>query len=147
MSNDLYPAGIPRFNHVAMSVSADLLDAEGRAALVDYHREVYGFTELDEMTEDRRRLILSCCDYQQFIFLIADDQPMAAPRLDHYGLSVSSMDDFNSCFERARSAAARDARVDLIEPTMEDYDVLKLHSFYAGFLLPMMIEIQYWEFA
>lgn len=146
MSNDLYPAGIPRFNHVAMSVPADLLDADGRAALVNYHRSVFGFTELEEMTTDRRRLILSCCDYQQFIFLIADDAPMSAPRLDHYGLSVSSMADFQSCFERAESAAATDARVDLIEPTVEDYGVLRLHSFYSGFLLPMMIEIQFWEF-
>jgi len=146
MSSDLYPAGIPRFNHVAMSVSADLLDVDGRAALVDFHQQVYGFTELTEMTVDRERLVLSCCDYQQFIFLIVEDTPMVAPRLDHYGLSVSSKADFDACYERARVAAAADPRVDLIAPKFDDFEVLKLHSFYVGFLLPLMIEIQYWEF-
>ena len=145
--NTLYPAGIPRFNHVAMSVDADLLDDAGRATLIDFHETVYGFTELPTMTEDRHRLVLSCCDYQQFLFLIAEEQPMRTARLDHYGLSVSSMEDFTACWERAAKYAEGDDRVVLIEPKFEDYEVLKLHSFYVGFLLPLMIEIQFWEFA
>jgi len=144
--NDLYPAGIPRFNHVAMSVDADLLDDDGRASIIDFHQQVYGFTELPTMTVDRHRLVLSCCDYQQFLFLIAEEEPMRTARLDHYGLSVSSMDDFTACWERAAAYAAHDDRVTLIEPSFEDHEVLKLHAFYAGFLLPMMIEIQFWEF-
>ena len=31
------------------------------------------------MTEDRHRLILSCVHWDQFIFLIAEDEPMGAP--------------------------------------------------------------------
>lgn len=145
--NALYPAGIPRFNHVAMSVDAHLLDDAGRATLIDFHETVYGFTELPTMTEDRHRLVLSCCDYQQFLFLVAEEQPMRTARLDHYGLSVSSTEDFTACWERAAKYAETDDRVVLIEPKFEDYEVLKLHSFYVGFLLPLMIEIQYWEFA
>ena len=40
------------------------------------------------MTEDRRRLILSCVHWDQFIFLIAEDDPMRCPRMDHFGFSV-----------------------------------------------------------
>ena len=40
------------------------------------------------MTEDRRRLILSCVHWDQFIFLIAEDDPMRCPRMDHFGFAV-----------------------------------------------------------
>ena len=34
----------PKFNHVAMSVPADLLDADGRKALLEFYGDVFGFT-------------------------------------------------------------------------------------------------------
>ena len=42
------------------------------------------------MTEDRRRLVFGCYTIEQFVFLIADDDPMSCPRLDHYGFSVGT---------------------------------------------------------
>jgi hypothetical protein len=30
---------------------------------------------------------------------------------------------------------------------VDDWEVVKIHSFYTGFLLPMMLEVQYWEYA
>ena len=44
---------IPRFNHVALSVPADQLDDEGRAHLLDFYEDVFGFTEMPTMTVDR----------------------------------------------------------------------------------------------
>jgi len=143
----LYPAGIPRFNHVAMSMPADALGAEHRADIVRFWSEVFGFEELPTMTEDRHRLVLSCVHWEQFIFLIAEDEPMACPRLDHFGLSVSSLDDLTAAWERAKAFRDVDPRVDVIDPTVDDHDVVKIHSFYVGYLLPMMCELQYWEFA
>ena len=35
----------PRLNHVAMSVPADSLDADGRAALCAFYGDVFGFEE------------------------------------------------------------------------------------------------------
>ena len=146
MSSRLYPAGIPRFNHVAMSVPADLLDEAGRADICRFWGEVFGFEEHPQMTEDRRRLVLGALHYEQFLFLIAEDEPMRCPRLDHYGLSVKSLDDLQSAYARAEAFRATDDRVDLIAPSVEDHEVVKIHSFYAGYLLPMMCELQYWEF-
>ena len=40
-----------------------------------------------------KRLVLSAHAVEQFVFLIADDSPMACPRLDHYGISVGSLED------------------------------------------------------
>ncbi|MBV9040640.1 MAG: hypothetical protein JOZ68_06530, partial [Acidimicrobiia bacterium] len=62
----------PRFNHVAMSLPADVLDERGRADIVAFYEEVFGWEELPQMTEDRKRLVLMAYRYGQFVFLIAD---------------------------------------------------------------------------
>ncbi len=145
--SDLWPAGTPRFNHVAMSVPATLLDDSGRRDICSFWGEVFGFTEIEQMTEPGRRLILSALHWQQFVFLIADPEPMRCPRMDHWGMSPGSLDDLLAAYERAEAFRSDDPRVDLVPPSVEDHDVVKIHSFYAGYLLPMMLEIQYWEFA
>lgn len=145
MSHPLYPARTPRFNHVAMSLPAELLGPEGRREITAFWGEVFGFDEIPQMTEDRRRLVLSACAVEQFVFLIAEDEPMRAPRLDHFGISVGSLEDLTAAWERAAAYRERDPRVDLIDPAVEDHEVVRIHSFYAGYLLPMMCEVQYWE--
>lgn len=145
-SHPLYPAATPRFNHVAMSMPSEALTPAGRAEIVDFWSTVFGFDEITEMTEDGRRLVLSGVHWQQFIFLIAEDEPMRAPRLDHFGLSVGSLDDLTAAWERACAYRERDARVDVIDPSVDDHGVVKIHSTYVGFVLPMMCELQWWEF-
>jgi hypothetical protein len=137
----------PRFNHVAMSMPADALDAEGRAAVCDFYGDVFGFEEYPDLTEDRRRLVLRAHSHEQFVFLIADEPHMTTPRMDHFGLSVASKDDFD---EVARRAAAWKNKapdeVDLVEPTFEEYvGALRLHSFYVRYRLPLMVETQHFE--
>lgn len=138
----------PRLNHVAMSVPADALDDDGRAALCAFYGDVFGFEEYEDLTQDRQRLVLRAHSHEQFVFLIAEDKPMTAPRLDHFGLSVATLEDFE---EVARRAAAWKAKapddVDLIEPTVEEYvGALKLHSFYVRYRLPLMIETQHFQY-
>ena len=140
------PARKPHFNHVAMSVPADLLDAQHRTDIVRFYDEVFGFKELPTETEDRRKLVLSVHTYEQFVFLIADDQPMACPRLDHYGISVATEQELDDMLARARAYKERDDRVDLVERQVEDHGVLAITSFYVGYLLPMMVEVQWWDF-
>jgi hypothetical protein len=138
----------PRFNHVALSLPPDALDADGRAAIIAFHGDVFGFEEYAELTQDRARLVLRVHTHEQFVFLVADDEPMRAPRGDHVGLSVATLADFEEVARRA--AAWRDrlpGEVDLIEPTSEVFvDALRLHSFYVRYRLPIMIEVQHFEF-
>ena len=68
--------------------------------------------------------------------------------MDHFGLSVSSLAEFE---EVARRAAAWKAKapdeVDLVEPSVEEYPgMLRLHSFYVKYRLPMMVELQHFEY-
>ena len=136
----------PRFNHVAMSLPAGLLDDEHRALITTFYGEVFGWTELPQMTEDRHRLVLSCYTYEQFLFLIADDSPMECPRLDHYGISVGTEAELDAMLERAKAFRERDDRVDLIDRKVEDHGMLAITSFYVRYLLPMMVEVQWWDF-
>jgi hypothetical protein len=141
-----YPSGHPRFNHVALSLPADLLGEESQADICRFFDEVLGFTELPTMTEDRRRLVLSCVHWDQFIYLIADDAPMQCPRPDHFGFSVGSLEELHGIADRAKAFRTSDERLSLIDLQADDQKVLTIHSLYLRYVLPMMCEFQYWEF-
>jgi hypothetical protein len=49
--------------------------------------------------------------------------------------------------DRARKYREKDERVEIIEPQTEDYKVLELHNFYVRYRLPLMIEVQRYEWA
>ena len=136
----------PRFNHVAMSLPADLLSAASREEIVRFYNEVFGWEEIPMLTEDKHRLVLSVYTTEQFVFLIADDSPMECPRLDHYGISVATEAEFDEMLDRAKAYQQRDSRVDIIDKKVEDHGVLAITSCYIRYLLPMMVEIQWWDY-
>src|SRR5262249_50174953 len=106
----------PRFNHVAMSLPPNLLDEHNRADITHFYDEVFGWKELPMLTEDRHRLVLSCYTYEQFVFLIAEDEsPMSCPRLDHYGISVATEQELDDMLARAKALKEKDDRVDIID--------------------------------
>jgi hypothetical protein len=137
----------PRFNHVALSLPGHALDDAGRAAICEFYEDVFGFEEYEDLTRDRERLVLRAHHHEQFVSLIADDPPMTAPRMDHWGMSVSTKDDFDECARRATAWAERAPdEVDLIAPHFDQHgDFLKLHSFYVRYRLPIMVEVQFFE--
>src|SRR5215211_3335228 len=100
----------PRFNHVAMSMAADSLDEQGRGDITRFYGDVFGWNELEMLTEDRHRLVLQAYDYEQFVFLIAEDEPMQCPRLDHFGMSVGSLDELLAFEQKVKDRAAQDER-------------------------------------
>jgi hypothetical protein len=136
----------PSFNHVAMSVPADLLAEKGRGELTRFYRDVFGFEELPTETIDRKRLVLAAGKVDQFLFLIAGDEPMTCPRLDHWGMSVPSEAQLDDYLERAKRFRDDDPRVDIVDKHVADHRMLSITSFYVAYLLPMMVEVQYWEF-
>jgi len=146
MAHPFWPAGKPNMNHVAMSVPADTLGAESRADLLSYWGDVMGFEEMPTMTVDNKRLVLSCVHWEQFMFLIAEDEPMACPPMDHFGFSVGSLEDLMAARDRAAAFGERDPRARLIDYHMDDQGPIKIHSIYLGYILPLMCELQWWEF-
>jgi len=138
-------AKYPRFNHVAMSMPAEALDEQGRADIIDFCHEVFGWTEIEQLTKDRQQLVLQAYTYGQFVFLIAGDEPMTAPRMDHFGMQVATMEELDGMLDRARAYKEKDPRVDIVDKSAEDFGPLVLTSFYVGHLLPLMVEVQHYE--
>src|SRR2546421_6298720 len=82
----------PRFNHVAMSLTPEMLDEEHRKLRADFFGDVFGFFDIPVMTIDRKRQVFQVHNIEQFVFLIADDggAAMECPRLDPLGPSVGA---------------------------------------------------------
>ncbi len=137
----------PRFNHVAMSVPAELLSAAGRAELLRFYEDVFGWTEIPSLTEDDKRLVLQAYRNDQFVFLVADPKPMTCPGMDHFGMSVGSLQELEGLLERARKFKEQDDRVEIVERNTDDFKVVKLHNFYVRYRLPLMIEVQYYDWS
>ena len=138
---------MPCFNHVAMAVAKDLVSPQGREELLGFYGDVFGWTEMPTMSEDDVRLVLRCHSNEYFVFLEASDEPMRCGDLDHFGVGVASVETLDAMLERARKQREQDPRVELSERELHDYKVLKLHSFYVRYRLPMKVEVQCFEWA
>ena len=135
----------PRLNHVALSLPSEALQPDGRSEIVDFYGDVFGWTEYPQLTEDGRRLVLGLATYDQFVFLVGDDDPLRAPRTDHFGLSVHTEAEFDELLARVKAKMADDPRIHLDDHTVDDQEVVKIHSFYVHHLLPLTVEVQWWE--
>jgi len=136
-----------RFNHVAMSVPRTLVEAASASEISRFYGEVFGWTEMPGMTKPGELLVLRAHINEQFVFVAASDEPMRGGSKDHFGLSVETPDELDAILERAERYRDVDPRVDIVEKKVEDFGVLKLHSFYVGYLLPLMVEVQCYEWA
>jgi hypothetical protein len=137
----------PRFNHVALSLAPDELDAGARAEILRFYSEVFGWSEMPGLTLDRERLVLRAHSNEQFVFLVADPEPMRCPRGDHFGMSVATRADFDELLARVRAFAGQHPGVEIDGPHSEDFKVLMLHSFYVRYRLPLRIEVQHFAWA
>jgi hypothetical protein len=144
------PSVRPLLNHVAITVDATVLDEAGRAALLDFFGEVFGWTEGDNSTERGNPLILYTGRQRQFLYLLpGTDDFLRSPPLDHFGLEVSSKEELVALLDRAKAYRDKDERVTIIDldemVTHGPRSDFTLTNAYIGFLLPLMIELQYIE--
>jgi hypothetical protein len=138
-----------KLNHVAISMDPALLDERGRADVLGFYGEVFGWVEGDNTGEEGNPLILYTGAFGQFVYLLPADPPLTAPPLDHFGLQIETRAELRDIVQRAKAYADRDERVRIIDihdrtthgPT-HDY---MLTSAYVGFVLPLMIELQHLE--
>jgi hypothetical protein len=134
-------------NHVAISMDRAVLDAAGRADLLAFFGEVFGWSEGDNTGEQGNPLILYTGVFGQFVYLLPADDPLRAPELDHFGVMVDTLEELHAVVARAKAYGDRDDRVRIIDvhervthgPT-RDYTMT---SAYIGFVLPLMIELQH----
>jgi hypothetical protein len=137
----------PRLNHVAISVDPTVLNDEGRATVLDFYGNVFGWTEGDNTGESGNPLILYTGAPAQFVYLLPADPFLVAPSLDHFGLELASETALEEVVDRARAYRDGDPRVRIIDTSQRTthgptHDYV-LTSAYVGFLLPLMIELQH----
>jgi hypothetical protein len=137
------------FNHIGITLAPEVLDDAGRAEILDFYGDVFGWTEGDNSEEPGDPLILYTGAFGQFVFLLPGDPALSAPALDHVGLHVGSMEEFDGILARAKIRAAADERVRIIDThrrvthgSTADYT---LTSCYIAFVLPLMFELQHLE--
>jgi hypothetical protein len=137
----------PRLNHVAFTMDRSLLDPAGRAEILDFYGEVFGWTEGDNTMEKHDPLILYTGEFAEFVYLLPGDDPLRCPRLDHFGYQVATLEELQGIVDRAKARQATDDRVQIIDVesrlTKGDASEYVLTSAYIGFLLPFMIELQH----
>ncbi len=140
----------PRINHVAISVDADVLNDEGRAALLDFYSEVFAWTEGDNSTEKGNPLILLTGSWRQFLYLLpAKDEYMVTPNMDHFGMEVSSKEELFEILDRVKVYQGKDDRVAFTDVgtmvTQHNDGQHTLTNVYIKFLIPLWIELQHIE--
>ena len=139
----------PVLNHVTLSLDPAVLDEHGRAEILDFYGDVFGWTEGDNSGESGNPLILYTGVFAQFIYLLPAEPFVVAPALDHFGLQVDTKEELEAIVERARKRQARDDRVRIIDvvsrTTPGSTSDFVLTSAYIGFLLPLMVELQHIE--
>ena len=139
----------PRLNHVAISMDPTLLDDRGRAELLDFYGDVFGWTEGDNTGEVGDPLIMYTGAFGQFVYLLPGDPYLSAPAMDHFGVQVATLGQLEEIVGKARRRAVADTRVTVIDvhtrttqgPT-HDYT---LTSAYIGFVIPLLVELQHLE--
>jgi len=81
-----------------------------------------------------------------FLFLIGGDVPLAAPSGDHFGIEVYERAALDAIVERAKAfRAEHDPAVEIVDTTIEDYGTIRIHNAYVRYLLPLMVEVQFYE--
>jgi hypothetical protein len=66
--------------------------------------------------------------------------------MDHWGMSVQSEEQLDDYLERAKKFQAQDDRVEIIDKHTDDYSFMSLTAFYVKYLLPMMLEVQFYDY-
>jgi hypothetical protein len=134
-------------NHVAISMDPAILDERGRADVLAFYGDVFGWTEGDNTGEQGNPLILYTGAFGQFVYLLPADPPLSAPPLDHFGVLVESVAELEAIVAKAKAWEGRDERVRIIDVhartthgPSHDYT---LTSAYIGFVLPLMVELQH----
>ena len=133
---------LPRLNHVAFTMDRAVLDDAGRAEILDFYGEVFGWTEGDNSMEQGNPLILYTGEFAQFVYLLPGDEPLVCPALDHFGFQVATKAELEAIVERAKQRQASDDRVKIIDVksrlTHGEASQYELTSAYIGFALPFV---------
>lgn len=137
----------PILNHVALTVPRRLVsDTPERRNLLDFYEQVFGWRAIEVMAVEGERAVLHLHQLTHFLFLIGDDTPTVARAGDHFGIEVYERETLDAVVHRAKAfKAERDPAVEITDIATEDYGTIRIHNAYIRYLLPLMVEVQYYD--
>jgi hypothetical protein len=147
-----------RINHVAMSMPASAMDETTRADIEAFYAEIFGWSPYSPKDEPAGPLVMLMSDPRQFLFVTPETEGMVAPPMDHFGIEVLEETELDEMLQRAKTFEDKDDRVRIIDkavthygpnpgsrPELAEGSGVDLVSCYIGYILPMMVEIQYFR--
>ena len=137
----------PILNHVALTVPRALVsDTSERRRLLDFYERVFGWRSIEMMQVEGERIVMHLHQVTHFLFLVGGDVPLAAPAGDHFGIEVYERETLEAIVNRAKAfRAEHDPAVEITEIAVEDYGPIRIHNSYIRYLLPLMVEVQFYE--
>jgi hypothetical protein len=60
-------------------------------------------------------------------------------------MSVSTVAEFEDFYAKATAYSERDERTVLEDKMLDDFGVVELHAFYVRHILPLKVEVQYFD--
>jgi hypothetical protein len=137
----------PILNHVALTVPRRLVsDTPERRKLLEFYETVFGWRAIDVMSVEGERVVLHLHQLSHFIYLVGGDAPPTLPSGDHFGIEVYERGTLTAIVDRAKAfKAERDPLVEIVDVDREDYGSIRIYNAYIRYLLPLMVEVQYYE--
>ena len=137
----------PILNHVALTVPRSLVSATTeRRRLLEFYERVFGWRSIDVMQIEGERVVLHLHQVTHFLYLVGGDVPLCAPSGDHFGIEVYERETLDAIVNRAKAfRAEHDPAVEIVDITTEDYGPIRIHNAYLRYLLPLMVEVQFYE--
>ena len=137
----------PVLNHVALTVPRLLVsDTPQRRNLLDFYESVFGWRAIDLMGIEGERVVLHLHQVTHFLYLVGGETPTSAPPGDHFGIEVYERDTIEAVVARAKAfKAERDPAVEIVDIATEDYGSIRIYNAYVRYLLPLMVEVQFYE--
>ena len=137
----------PILNHVALTVPRRLVsDTPERRSMLEFYESVFGWRAIDVMRIENEREVLHLHQLTHFVYLVGGETPTLAPPGDHFGIEVYEREALEAIVARAKAfKAERDPAVEIVDIAVEDYSTIRIHNAYVRYLLPLMVEVQYYE--
>jgi hypothetical protein len=136
----------PILNHLAVTVPRALVsDTDVRRHLLEFYERVFGWRSIEIMQVEGERIVLHLHQVTHFLYLVGGEVPLSAPSGDHFGIEVYERETLDAIVSRARAFREVDPAVEIDEVTVEDYGPIRIHNAYLRYLLPLRVEVQFYE--